>query len=183
LISRRNFLKFGIFCGGAFLLDSLIIEPRSIRVEARTIRVRGLPARFDGFTICQITDVHASPMVSLEYVEKVVDIALGLTPDLVVLTGDYIDESKQYMAPAIKCLSRLKARHGVVSILGNHDHFFSKGFALDVLTSHGIPVLDNSHMMIERGGSGICIAGVADFIEDSPDPEKALKGVEGTLRG
>jgi hypothetical protein len=178
LISRRNFLKFGVFTGAAFLLDSLIIEPRSIRVEDHAVKVRGLPSAFQGFTICQITDVHLSPMVSLPYLEEVVDTALGLKPDLVALTGDYIDEDKKYMHPAAKSLSRLRARHGVVSVLGNHDHFFGKGFASDVITSNGIQLLDNAHVMIEKGGSALCVAGVADYIEDHPDPAKALKDVD-----
>ena len=109
MISRRSFLKFGVFTGAALLLDSLIIEPRSIRVEDHAVKVRGLPSAFHGFTICQITDVHLSPMVSLPYVEEVVDTALGLKPDLVALTGDYIDEDKKYMHPAAKSLSRLRA--------------------------------------------------------------------------
>ncbi|MBI1912203.1 MAG: metallophosphoesterase [Deltaproteobacteria bacterium] len=178
MISRRAFFKSGVLLGGALMLEGFVIEPRKIKVEEVPVKIKGLAPEFNNFTICQITDIHHSPIVGLEYIDNVVKTANNLKPDLTVLTGDYIDEEKKYMEPVIKSLSSLKAKHGIISILGNHDHFIGKEYAAKVIESHNIPLLENAHRLIEKGGSALCIAGVKDFWEDSPDIALALKGVD-----
>lgn len=178
MISRRTFLKGSMLLGGAMLLEGFVVEPRMVDIVETTVRIKGLPPGFIGFRVCQITDIHHSPVISLDYIRSVVEEANRLAPDLVVLTGDYIDTGKKYMAPAIEALSRLKAAHGTVAILGNHDHFIGRGYAEDVIGSHKIPLLRNSHIYLESKGSTLCIAGVADLLEDTPDAKEALKGVD-----
>jgi len=175
-LTRRKFLKYGLLFGGVVLLDGVFIEPRGLKVEDVEVGIRGLPPSFDGFTVCQITDVHHSLIVGLDFVERAVRLANSLDPDLIVLTGDYIDMDREYMAPVMESLSGLKARHGVLSILGNHDYFIGKDYSKDVIRSHNIPLLENSHVMIEKGRGAICVAGVLDFLEDRPDAKAALTG-------
>lgn len=181
MISRRNLLKAGVLLGGALALDGFILEPKQVQIERTDVRVKGLGPEFDGFTICQITDIHHSFVVGLKYIEHVVDTANSLKPDLIALTGDYIDEDRKYIAPVIKALKRLKAKHGVVSILGNHDHFIGKGYSRDVIESHRIPLLENRHTYIEEGKSVLCVAGTKDLLEDQPDLYAALGGVDKTV--
>lgn len=178
MISRRTFLKGSALFGGAMMLDGFLIEPKSLTVERVEVGIKGLPPSFEGFTICQITDVHHSDIVTLEYLDKLVALANGLKPDLVALTGDYVDDTKSFVGPALKKLSGLKGRFGLVSILGNHDHFVGKDFSVGVIQSHDIPLLENSHMFIEKGGAAICVGGTKDYMEDLPDAKEALKGVD-----
>lgn len=178
LLSRRNFLKGGILLGGALMLDGVFVEPKKFRIEKTDVEINGLGPGLDGFTICQITDVHHSPFVGLGYIKEAVEAANSLKPDLTVLTGDYVDSRRRYLPPAIKALSGLKARFGVVSILGNHDHYIDKDFSVEVIERHRVPLLENSHMMIEAADGALCIAGVKDFLEDLPDAGAALKGVD-----
>ncbi len=181
IISRRGVLKAGLFLGAGFALDGLVLEPRDFRIERHTVFVRGLGPEFSGFTICQITDVHHSRIISLGYLETVVSAANALRPDLTVLTGDYIDADRNRMAPAIKCLSGLKAGHGIVAILGNHDYFFGRQYTEDVIAANRLPLLKDAHIIIERGSSALCIAGTRDFSEDRPDVKKAFKGVDESI--
>lgn len=160
------------------MVDGFVLEPRELKVEKVDVRIRGLSTEFDGFTVCQVTDVHHSPFVRLGYIERVVEKANSLKPDLTVLTGDYIDDTSEYIAPAIKALSGLKARRGLLSVLGNHDHFTGKARTVEALRSHGIPLLENGHTLIESGGSALCVAGVRDYLEDFPDAASAMKGVD-----
>jgi len=177
MISRRNFIKGGLILGGAVMLDGFVLEPKDIEVQRVDIRIPGLPPAFNGFTICQLTDIHHSPVVGLKYINKVVDKANSLSPDLVALTGDYIDDERKYAAPAIEALARLKARHGVVSILGNHDYFIGESYSREVIRQSRISLLQNSHIMIRSGGDTLCIAGTRDYLEDKPDARASLKGV------
>lgn len=178
MISRRTFLRAGLLLGGAMLADGFVIEPRRLDLQKIAVKINGLTPEFDGFTICQITDVHHSPLVSLEYIKSIVEKANGLKPDLTVLTGDYIDEDKDYMAPSVKALSGLRARHGAVSILGNHDYYAGKGYAEDVFASNRMRLLKDSHMLIGSGKSALCIAGTSDYLEGRPDAKRALSGVD-----
>lgn len=178
MISRRSFLKGGILVSAGLLLDGMAIEPKRIKTEEVPVHIKDLPPEFNGFKICQLTDIHHSFIVGLNYIDSVVEAANRLKPDLTVLTGDYIDEEKKYMAPVIKSLSRLKARHGIISILGNHDHFIGKDYSIDVITSYKIPLLMNTHMMIEGAKGSICVGGTKDFWEDSPDAKDTFAGVE-----
>lgn len=176
MISRRTFLKGSALFAGALAVNGVAMEPRMCNVERVDVALAAGEG-LNGFTICQITDVHHSWFVSIDYVKQVVETANSLSPDLTVLTGDYIDEGRKYMAPAIKALSSLKARFGVISILGNHDHFIGKDYTMDVLSSYRLPLLENSNKVIEVNGSALCVAGTKDYIEDAPDAGAALAGV------
>lgn len=181
MLSRRAFLKGGLLLGSALMVDGFLLEPREFRVEEVPVKIRGLSPEFDGFTICQVTDVHHSPFVRLGYLNSVVEKANSLKPDLTVLTGDYIDDAREYVAPAIKALSGLKAKRGLLSILGNHDHFTGKAHTVEVIRANGIPLLENSHRLIESGRGALCVAGVKDYLEDFPDAKEALRGVDNDI--
>lgn len=177
MISRRDFMKCGALLGGALVFESTVLAPRGVVVQEAEVRIKGLPPAFNGFTVCHLTDIHHSPVVGLGYIERVVEKANSLAPDLFVLTGDYIDNGREYMAPAVKALSGLKGRFGTLAVLGNHDHFIGVGYSEEVMGSYRIPLLQNSHIFLESGRDALCIAGVRDFLEDSPDAKEALRGV------
>ena len=106
MFSRRQFLKGVLTAGAAGLIaDGVFFEPRRIVVEKKTVGINNLPQVFERFRICQITDVHHSPFVGIKFIEKVVEEANTLKPDLMVLTGDYVDNSHKYIEPAVSALS------------------------------------------------------------------------------
>jgi len=93
---------------------------RALTVSRRTIPVRRLPAALDGLRIVHLSDlhlgVHHGPDELAAHVERVNQLA----PDLVCITGDLVDRAET-CAAAFPVLGRLRARHGVLVILGNHD--------------------------------------------------------------
>ena len=178
MLSRRQFLKGAIAMGAAGLVaDGLLLEPRHVVVERKTIAINGLPDAFDGFRICQITDVHHGPFTGLEFIKKVVEKVNSLNPGLVVLTGDYVDHSSKYIVPAVSALCRLKSSNGVLSVLGNHDHWMDANLTQEVFNRYNVPVITNSHKLIEIKDKAICVAGVGDLMEDSQDLKAAFYGV------
>lgn len=178
MLSRRQFLKGALAVGAMGVIgDGVFFEPRRIVVAKKTVSINSLPDIFDGFKICQITDVHHGPFVGLKFIERVVETANSLRPDLIVLTGDYIDRSNKYAVPAVNCLIKLKSPHGVLAVLGNHDHWESAELIRDVFSKYNIPVITNSHRFIEIKNKAICVAGVGDLLEDKPDLKSAINGV------
>ncbi|MFZ3071858.1 MAG: metallophosphoesterase [Thermodesulfobacteriota bacterium] len=179
MISRRDFIKGGLAAGAAALTaNAFWFERENLTLEKVAVSVKGLPLEFDGFNICQITDVHHGPFISLEYVESVVKAANELSADAVVLTGDYVTDEAGYIAPVVKALSGIKSKYGIFAVLGNHDHRTDANKVSDELKNKGIRLLRNEGTHIDISGARICMAGVGDLMEDRPDAAKALSGAD-----
>jgi len=131
-----------------------LTEPYMLSIEHERIQLERLPKAFDGFRIVQLSDVHHGPFSSREQIERAVDTANKLQPDIIALTGDYISKERRYAAPCAEMLGHLKARHGVFAILGNHDHWVDAPLITDLFRAEGITVLINEGMRFEKDGAG-----------------------------
>jgi len=146
------------------------------------IPVAGLPAALEGFTIAQISDIHVGPTIKRPFVEKIVDRVNRLNADVIAITGDIVDgtvgELRHHTAP----LARLEARHGTYAVTGNHEYYSGVHAWVSELNRLGATVLLNEHVVIERDGASIALAGVTDFSahhfdpSHRSDPEGALDG-------
>lgn len=171
-------MKAGLVLGGALALDGLFFEPKRVKVESIVLKINGLAPEFNGFKICQITDLHHGLANGAGYIEKCVAEANGLRPDVFALTGDYVEFDRKYLPPVAKLLSGLKSKYGSFAVLGNHDYYAGAAYAQDVFDSYKIPLLQNAHRMIESSNAALCIAGTRDFWEDYADASAALRGVD-----
>ena len=178
MLSRRQFLK-GVVAAGAtaMVVDGFLLDPRRIAIIEKTVPIHGLPEAFEGFRICQLTDIHHGFFVNIEYIKECIAKANNLMPDIMVLTGDYIDRSSAYINPVADALGRLEAPYGVLAVLGNHDHWADVKLVRKAFHDKDIPVIENTHRLIEKDGDVICIAGVGDLLEDIQDLQLALNGV------
>ncbi len=155
-------------------LEAVGRQNKRLEVIWRQIPIRGLPLVFDGFRICQITDVHHGPFVDLDYVGAVVDRANQLEPDISVLTGDYVSHNPVFIAPCIEALSRLNAPMGVYGVLGNHDHWEGAEIVHEEFERFGIVELTNTGVTLKRSKNHIYVAGVDDLWAGRPDLNAAL---------
>jgi predicted MPP superfamily phosphohydrolase len=81
------------------------------------------PAAFDGYKIVQISDVHAGSFDgSVRYFQKAADLINSQQPDLIVFTGDMVNNFAEETVPLIPIFSQLYARDGKYAVLGNHDY-------------------------------------------------------------
>jgi len=135
-----------------------LTEPYMLTIEHQRIHLNRLPKAFDGFRVVQLSDVHHGPFSDREQIERAVDTANRLKPDLIALTGDYISKERRYAAPCAEMLGRLKARYGVYAILGNHDHWTDAALITDLFRAEGINVLINEGMHFELNGESIWLA-------------------------
>ena len=113
-----------LVAGAAFLLVLFgITRGRHFyRVRKETLTFPDLPEAFDGFTITQITDVHSGSFTNAEGVQKGLDLINAQQSDIILFTGDLVNNKAAEMDPWIKAFSALKASMGQFSILGNHDY-------------------------------------------------------------
>lgn len=155
---------------------SALTEPFRLTIEHHQIHLRRLSPAFDGLRIVQLSDIHHSPFTSRAQIERAVQTANSLQPDIVALTGDYISKERQYAAPCAELLGKLRARHGVFAVLGNHDHWTDAALITDLFRAEGMTVLVNQGMRFEMKGAALWLAGVDDTMVGLEDLPLALAG-------
>ncbi|MDR2504130.1 MAG: metallophosphoesterase [Deltaproteobacteria bacterium] len=183
---RRQALLAGLaLLPAAYGLRQGTAGPAVRRTEAV---LPGLPRGLDGLTLVQISDLHASALLSEEYVRQVVEQANALNPDFILLTGDMVDGSPAARAADVGPLRRLRARHGVFACAGNHEYYSNFTAWMKKFRELGLPMLLNSHAALNIKGTDLVIAGVTDaaaarFNLPPPDLAAALRGApEGATR-
>jgi uncharacterized protein len=153
-------------------------EPFMIAVERQEIFLRRLPKALDGFRVVHLSDLHYGPLVEPRHLERAIAIANELKPDLIALTGDYISQERMYAAPCAELVGRLRARHGVFAILGNHDHWTDATLIADLFSAEGIRMLINEGVRIDARGHSFWLAGVDDTMVGLEDISLSLAGAQ-----
>ena len=110
---------FIIFCVAAYG----VINAKYLRVIEQKIILDKLKPEHNGFTIVQISDIHLGDIINEKFVHKVVEKANSLNPDIVVITGDLIDDGGSDLKQ-LSPLAHLKSKFGTYFVSGNHDNFF-----------------------------------------------------------
>jgi hypothetical protein len=153
-----------------------LAEPYMLAVECQAIALRRLPRSMDGFRIVHLSDIHHSPFTGSAQIERAIETANSLEPDIIALTGDYVSHEHAYIAPCAELLGRLRARRGVYAVLGNHDHWTDAPLITDLFRLAGIRVLINEGMRFEENGAAFWLAGVDDTMVGQEDLPLALAG-------
>ena len=151
-------------------------EPFMIAVERQEIYLRKLPPALDGFRIVHLSDLHYGPLVDPRHLQRAIEIANELRPDMIALTGDYISQERSYAAPCAEIVGRLKAAHGVYAVLGNHDHWTDAKLIADLFQAEGIRMLINEGVRIDARGEAFWLAGVDDTMVGLEDLSLSLAG-------
>lgn len=151
-------------------------EPYKLDVERHAVGLKRLPRELDGLKIVHLSDIHHSPFTGREQVERAVEVANSLQPDIIALTGDYISHEREYIQPCAEMLGRLRARCGVYACLGNHDNWVDPALITDLFRAEGIRVLTNEGFRFEDKGASFWLAGVDDTMVGLEDLPLALAG-------
>lgn len=185
-IDRRLFLKLSIGAGAIALLGSysVFIERNIVKINHYQIHLDNLPESFDGYTIAQLTDLHLGTLVTQSFIEGVVKKTNSLKTDLIACTGDYVQakNTTREIDQVWPLLSKLKAKDGVYSVLGNHDHWADTERSLYWLKESGQDIRHKSKI-ITRGSDKLVIGGAGDYWEDQVNIDQAFAhGTDNTCR-
>lgn len=178
-ISRRQLLRRGITWASLTALAgtayTTLVEPGWIDVSRISLTLPRLAAEFSGYRVAQISDIHMGDWMNAERLRDVVRTVNAQAPDLIAITGDFVTrDAESHARDLIDGLRQLKARDGVVAVLGNHDYWSNPQVVRDVLVASGVRELANSVKTLHRGAVTLHFAGVDDIWEERDRLDLAL---------
>ena len=194
---RRKFISTtALAAAGIFSLlaiDGIIFGKYRHTVRKVKLRFKNLPENFKGYKIVQISDVHSGSFFNPQKLQKAIDLINEQDADVVLFTGDMVNNYADEFKPFIPLFKSIKAKDGKFSILGNHDYGDygawnsreEKAQNIPTLKNYqaeaGFKMLRNENIALEKNGEKIYLLGVENWgIKPFPqygDLDKALLGV------
>ncbi|HEY0298651.1 MAG TPA: metallophosphoesterase [Arachidicoccus sp.] len=177
-IPRSSFLVWlGIALGGGFLATFMYGFSNKYNYRVRNVQINfpNLPASFKGLRILQLSDIHSGSFSNKQAVNNGVSMALKEKADLILFTGDLVNDRAIEMNDYKDVFSRLSAPMGVFSTLGNHDYgdyaqWKSEGekaanleHLKNIHAEIGWRLLMNEHVIFERNGEKIALIGIENW--------------------
>jgi len=129
------------------------------RVRELRIPVKNLSAGADGIRLAHVSDLHLSRLKDAAWLEGVVSAVNAQKPDIVVITGDLIDDDTGGLQPFVPVLKKLTSKYGVFAVPGNHDHYSVLDNMRVFARQSGIRVLENEKVAV---GGAVTLLGVDD---------------------
>jgi predicted MPP superfamily phosphohydrolase len=178
LISRSAFLSWlGVGIGTTLYatLSYGFTNKYNYQVKRLKMAFDNLPKAFKGFKIVHISDIHSGSFNDKAAVQKGIDKILHEQPDVILFTGDLVNDRATEMTNYMDVFGQLKAKHGVFSSLGNHDYgdyvsWDSPEAKADNLNrlkqvhaNLGWKLMMNKHAAIEKDGEAIAILGIENW--------------------
>jgi len=157
--------------------DGIFVEPTRLQVTRHEMTLPHLAPEFDGLRIAHLSDLHCGPsFINTVSIRRAVRQANAFHPDLILLTGDYVNVPGS-IGNMRRLLSSLHARYGVIAVLGNHDYWTDSAAVTRALRAADITVLNNEALAVQRGSARLWIAGLDDAWEGHPDIARALQPI------
>jgi hypothetical protein len=149
------------------------------QVHRVTIPVPTLPPALDGLTIAQLSDLHAGSFFSERPMQEAVALTHGLSPDVILVTGDYVNRDAEEYDRIAGAMQSLRADLGVFGCLGNHDHYARVDTVAQRVRATGIDLLVNEHRVISVDGVRLQVIGTDNtgFNQRFADLPRAVQGL------
>jgi hypothetical protein len=161
---------------------------------SRRLRVRRLEAAFprlpeglDGLTVAQLSDLHVGPHTPRRHLDRVRHAVETARPDLLVYTGDQVDDYARDTEVFAEAFAGLRAPLGTLAVAGNHDVYAGWHGVREGLEAMGLTVLVNEARAVEHGGATLWVVGTGDpageawavrgGADAAPDLQRAMAGV------
>lgn len=197
-IGRSTFLSWlGVLISGSFLTTILVglKNKYNYKIHRVALNAPNFPKAFKGLKVVQISDIHSGSFTNPAVVAHGVDMVLKENADLILFTGDLVNNRATEMKDYISIFSRLKAPMGVFSTLGNHDYgdyvawpsaAAKKQNLEDLKTlqkNMGWRLLMNENVIFERNGEKLALLGIENWGAKGDFPkygrlDLAYKGTE-----
>jgi len=177
-ITRSTFMSWLALAAGGGLLGTLMYgfnNKYRYHVNRLKLNYDNLPKAFKGLKIIQISDIHSGSFMDKQAVQKGIDKIMKENPDLILFTGDLVNDRSTEMKDYMDVFNQLKAPLGVYSILGNHDYGdYVRWESREAKTANlerlkqvhgelGWRLLMNEHVVLEKAGEQIALLGIENW--------------------
>lgn len=177
-ITRSVFMSWLGVALGSLLFGSLVAGFRNkYNYQVRRVKIPfpNLPDAFDGFVLAHISDVHSGSFQNKEAVLKGIQKINAAKPDVILFTGDLVNDRAEEMHPYKDVFAQLAAPHGVFSVLGNHDYgdyvqwktpeakTANLNELKNIQAAMGWRLLMNEHVALEKDGQKIALLGIENW--------------------
>ncbi len=200
LPSRRKFVSQIALGLASIPLTSLLYGMYKGRYNYKVLQYEltydDLPEAFDGFTITQISDVHSGSFDNAKKVQYGIDLINRQQSDVILFTGDFVNNQTSELDPWIDIFAQLKAPFGKYSVMGNHDYgdymqWPSEAAKVENFEafkkahqSMGFDLLLNESRFLEKDGQRLALIGVENWgagrFKKAGDLNKAVSGLQAT---
>lgn len=185
-ISRSLFFSWAGMLAGSTLFGSLIYgfgNKYRYQLKRMKLHFANLPAAFRGLRVVHISDIHAGSFTDKQAVMRGVHMIMREKPDLVLFTGDLVNNVAEEMDDYLDVFSQLKAPLGVYSTLGNHDYGDYVEWdspeekrtnlekLMNVHRKLGWRLLMNEHVVLEKAADKIAVIGVENWSDKARFPK------------
>ena len=172
--------------------DGIFFGKYRYRVINHVIYFKNLPEKFDGYKLIQLSDFHCGSLENKHMVDKAIKMINNENADLILFTGDFVNNRFEEVKPWVKSFSKLKAKDDMISVLGNHDYGDYQRWSnkiekqenfknlLEIQKKIGFRVLMNENKHIVRGDEKIAIIGVENWgarFNQLGDIDKSIKNI------
>ncbi|MCO5252384.1 MAG: metallophosphoesterase [Candidatus Kapabacteria bacterium] len=187
--SRRKFVQnvTWSFAGIPFIaaFKGILHTAYDFKVYRIDLPLIKLSPELNGLKIIQISDTHFGSFYSREPLLDVLFTINNLQPDLIFITGDFVNFNPKEMDFGFDIMERMKAKYGIYACLGNHDHYMSKSehqHLLSFFDDSPVKLLNNENTILNINGKNLNIAGVDNYgsRQTFGDFDKALAGLNNT---
>lgn len=152
--------------GAGLLAYANRVEPEWLEVTQVELPLPRLSPAFDSYRIAQISDLHMEAWRRWNVLDEAIRLINEANVDLIVITGDFVERCVDQIGEQFSTtLSQLRARDGVLGILGNHDYWHDARQVAQVMEDAGIMNISNDVHTLHRGGAALHIAGVDTYLE------------------
>ena len=177
-ISRSAFLSWmGVGVGSALFGTLVYGFSNKYNYQLKKVRLKfdNLPKGFAGLKVVHISDVHSGSFNNKEAVQKGIDLILKQKPDLILFTGDLVNDKASEMLPYMDVFKQLNAPLGVFSVFGNHDYGDYVAWETPeakrenlrrlagIQKTMGWKLLMNEHVVLSRNGEEIALLGIENW--------------------
>ena len=174
----KFFKRMGIFFGSLALAGLLVgstVWVYKFKMHRINVSIKNLPEAFEGLKVVQLSDIHLGSWLSNKPLQRAVDQANALNPDIIVFTGDIVNYSTAEVRGFEGTLAQLHAPLGIYAILGNHDYGDYVSWKsnrekeenlqqlVDFYDNLGWKLLRNENVTIEKDSATLLMAGVENW--------------------
>ena len=172
--------------------DGIFFGKYRYRIINHKIYFKNLPKKFDGYKLVQLSDFHCGSLENKHMVDKAIEMINSENADLILFTGDFVNNRFEEVKPWVQSFSKLKAKDDMISVLGNHDYGDYQRWSnkiekeenfknlLEIQKKIGFRVLMNENKYVVRDDEKIAIIGVENWgarFNQLGDIEKSIQNI------